>query len=76
MTRFFFDIITGGQSLYDYEGDEFLNPHGACQYAEVIALHLKRSLNDEWIAWSVEVRNAAGQKYLSLPVAAAEQTAA
>jgi len=76
MTRYFFDLTTRGQSLYDYKGDEFLNPHGACQYAEVIALHLKCSLNDEWTSWSVEVRNAAGQKYLSLPVAAAEPIAA
>ena len=72
MTRYFFDFTAQGQSLYDYEGDEFLNPKGACQYAEVIALDLKHRLSGEWDGWSVEVRDAKGRKFLSLPVAVAE----
>ncbi len=72
MTRYFFDFTAQGQSLYDYEGDVFLNPKGACQYAEVIALDLKHRLSGEWDGWAVEVRDAKGRKFLSLPVAVAE----
>ena len=69
MTRFFFDLTTRGQSLYDYKGDEFLSCEGARQHAEAIALDLMHRLNGEWAGWSVEVRNATNQKLLSLPVA-------
>lgn len=72
MTRFFFDFTTQGRSLYDYVGDEFLNPKGACRHAEAIALDLKHRLSGEWAGWSVEVRDASGRKFLSLPIAVAE----
>ena|ERR1700691_5799011 len=74
MQRYFFDFTTRGRFLYDYEGDEFPNPHGAYQYAEAIALDLKHRLSGEWTDWSVEVRDALGRKFLSLPVASVEPT--
>ena len=76
MTRYFFDFTAQGQSLYDYEGDVFLNPKGACQYAEVVALDLKHRLSGEWADWAVEVRDAKGRKFMSLAVAVAELTVA
>jgi hypothetical protein len=76
MTRYFFDYTTQGRSIYDYRGDSFLNSDGACEFAEVIALDLKHSPNNEWVGWSIEVRNAAGTKFLSLPVENAELMAA
>jgi hypothetical protein len=66
--RFFFDYMTKDQSLHDYKGDEFRNPQSALQYAEEIAQHLKHSISGEWIGWRVEVRDAEGAKYFSLPV--------
>jgi hypothetical protein len=76
MTRYYFDFSTRGQLLYDYRGDEFRTHQAACQYAQAIALHLKHSLDDEWASWFVEVRDPAGRKLLSIPVASAELIAA
>ena len=76
MTRYFFDITSGGRSLYDYRGDEFRNSDAARQYAEAIALDLSQRLNGEWVGWSVEICDAINQKLLSLPVAMPELIAA
>jgi hypothetical protein len=66
--RFFFDYKTKDQSLHDYKGDEFRSPQSAREYAEEIVQHLKHSLSGEWIGWRVEVHDASGAKYFSLPV--------
>jgi hypothetical protein len=76
MKRFFFDFTTRGQSLYDYRGDEFLSSRAACQYAEVIAEDLKSSRDGKWAGWSVEVRNAEGQKFSVISVGMPERCAA
>jgi hypothetical protein len=76
MKRFFFDYTTKDQSLYDYRGDEFPSPRGAFKFAEEIAQDLKHSLTGDWVGWSIEVRNAEGQKFFSLPVDRAEPLAA
>jgi hypothetical protein len=76
MTRYFFDFTSQNQSLCDYHGDEFLSTHAACQFAEVIAQDLKYSPDGKWADWLVEVRNAEGQKFLSLPVGLPERLAA
>ncbi|MFY9761664.1 MAG: response regulator [Xanthobacteraceae bacterium] len=66
--RFFFDYTTTDQSLRDYQGDEFLSSKGAFDFAAATAQTLRSSLNGEWAGWSVEVRDANGTKYFSLPV--------
>jgi hypothetical protein len=66
--RFFFDYTTRDQSLRDYQGDEFLSSKGAFDFAEATTQTLRSSLNGEWAGWSVEVRDANGTKYFSLPV--------
>jgi len=66
--RFFFDYTTKDQSLRDYQGDEFLSSRDAFDFAETTAQNLKNNLNGDWIGWSVEVRDAEGTKYYSLPV--------
>ncbi len=66
--RFFFDYTTTDQSLRDYQGDEFLSSKGAFDFAEATAQTLRSSLNGEWAGWSVEVRDADGTRYFSLPV--------
>ena len=73
--RFFFDYTAKDQSLRDYHGDEFLNAHDALDFAEATAQALKSDLNGDWIGWSVEVRDAEGTKYLSLPVMPVRQAA-
>jgi hypothetical protein len=68
MTRFFFDYTTKEQSLLDYGGHEFRSPQAAIEFAEAIAHDLKHPLTENWLGWSVEVRNAHGMRLHSLPV--------
>lgn len=68
MKRFFFDYTTKDRSLYDYRGDEFSNSQSAIEFAHETAQVLTQSLSGDWVGWSVEVRNADGEKFLSLPV--------
>ena len=68
MMRFFFDYATEGQSLYDYRGQEFRTPQGAIEFADAIVQDMKHSLSDDWKGWRVDVRNAEGMKFFSLPV--------
>jgi hypothetical protein len=68
MKRFFFDYFAHGQSLLDYRGQEFRDIQGAFDFAEAIVQDLKQSLTHNWDGWCVEVRNAAGDKFLCLPV--------
>jgi two-component system, chemotaxis family, chemotaxis protein CheY len=66
--RFFFDYTSPDRSLLDYRGDEFLSPDDALDFAESTTQTMKSDLNGDWIGWSVEVRNAEGIKYFTLPV--------
>jgi hypothetical protein len=68
MRRYFFDYKAKDQSLYDYQGDEFMSSEHAYEFAEATAQSLKNSLRGDWRGWSVEVRNAEGRKLFSLPV--------
>jgi hypothetical protein len=68
MKRFFFDYTTRDRSLYDYRGDEFPSSQSAIEFAHETAQVLKHSLSGNWVGWSVEVRNADGKKFYSLPV--------
>jgi hypothetical protein len=76
MTRFFFDYTAKEQSLLDYGGHEFRSSQAAIEFAEAIAQDLKHSLTENWLGWSVEVRNANGMRLLSLPVDSPELEAA
>jgi hypothetical protein len=66
--RFFIDYKREDQSLYDYQGDEFISSKDAFDFAEETAQSLKNKLDGDWIGWSVEVRDAGGRKYFSVPV--------
>ncbi len=68
MTRFFFDYIAKDQSLFDYSGHEFRTVQSAIEFAHAIAQDLSHNLSNNWIGWSVEVRNAEGKKFFSLLV--------
>jgi hypothetical protein len=74
--RFFFDYKRKNQSLYDYHGDEFQSPQGAIDFAEAIAQDLMHSFTSDWLDWWVEIRNAEGMKFFSLPVNSAEANTA
>ncbi len=68
MTRFFFDVTTNEQSLFDYKGHEFRTPQGALDFATSMVQRLENSLNDSWSGWSIEVRNAEGNRVFSFPL--------
>jgi len=76
MTRFFFDYTTKDQSLYDHRGDEFANFQSAIEFAQETAQVLTHSLSGDWAGWSIEVRDAQGKKFFSLPVDNAASIAA
>jgi hypothetical protein len=40
----------------------------ASEYADAITDHMRNSLGDEWTGWRVDVRNADGVKFFSMPV--------
>ena len=68
MRRFFFDYRAKDGSLFDYRGQEFHSIPAALEFAESIAQDLMHSLTRNWRGWSVEVRNAQGERYFSVPV--------
>jgi hypothetical protein len=76
MTTYFFDRVGRSRAEYDYKGRAFPTPDKALQMAELIALDLELEAEGTWFGWSVDVRNAQGQKFFSIPVGAPELIAA
>ena len=74
--RYFFDRVSRQRSEYDYRGHELPNLEKALQLAELIALDLGLGDGSEWTGWTVDVRNAHGQIFFSIPVRATELAAA
>jgi two-component system, chemotaxis family, chemotaxis protein CheY len=66
--RFYFDYTKKDDSLYDYQGEDFLSTEAAYDFATATADTLKHSLEGDWLGWSIEVRNAEGKRYFSIPV--------
>jgi hypothetical protein len=66
MKRYFFDLGSGHQSMYDYQGRELATPEAACEMAEMMALDL--ALDGEWTGWSVAVLSPEGKRFFSIPV--------
>ncbi len=66
--RYFFDYTTKDQSLLDYKGDDFLSPQGAVEFAETLAQLLSNKLTNDWLGWTIEVRNADGKRVISLQI--------
>jgi hypothetical protein len=69
MNRYFFDLVSGSRSEYDYKGREFRTPEQARELAELIALDLEiASCDGQWAGWTVDVRNARGNREFCIPV--------
>ena len=66
--RLFFDFSQQNRSLYDYEGLEFRTFQSAREYADAITCNMRNSLSGKWIGWRVDVRNADGMTFFSMPV--------
>jgi hypothetical protein len=68
MRRYFFDVISGQYSNYDYCGRNFPTPESAYELAELMALDLAVDTEDEHVGRSVNVTTADGRKLFSVPV--------
>jgi hypothetical protein len=74
--RFFFDFKGRERLLLDYRGSEFKSSHSAIDFAEMTAMRLTNSLTENWLGWSIEVRNAEGQMFSQIPIGATDFAAA
>ena len=71
MSRYFFDVIDRDRrSYYDYKGEDSASLQAAVDLAEIIAINLSCTNEDEWSGATVEVRNRAGQSLFKVPVRA------
>ena len=68
MTRFFFDFTSNDSTLYDYGGEQLLSHDDAYDFALATAEVLRHSQNENWSGWSVNVRDAEGKSFFSLPI--------
>ena len=66
--RFYFDYRTKDNALYDYHGEDFSSANAAYEFALATVQSLKNNLVDYWKDWRVEVNDAEGTKFFSLPV--------
>jgi Domain of unknown function (DUF6894) len=71
MTRFFFDVVSGTSSAYDFHGQYFKSEKEALEMAEIVSFDLAYS-EDGNEETSVKVRDVFGKTLFSIPVAAAE----
>jgi hypothetical protein len=72
MTRFFFDVVNGMSSSYDFHGQYFRTEKEAREMAEIVSFDLACSESSERENVSVQVRDAFGQTLFSVAVCAAE----
>jgi hypothetical protein len=64
--RFFFDILSSENIIYDYRGLDFGGSDGAIDFAQEKRQLLKNSLSREWAGWSIQVCNAEGARVCCL----------
>jgi hypothetical protein len=76
MKRFFFDVSAKTHIHYDYQGRVFAQPEQARELAELIALDLECSEDNERTGGEVQVRNVDGVCLFSVPIRTVEKMAA
>jgi uncharacterized protein DUF6894 len=76
MKKYFFDLVGRDHCEYDYRGRVFSAPEKAFRLAELMALDLEMKGEGEWCGWSINVRNAHGRQYFSVPVREPDMMAA
>jgi hypothetical protein len=72
MTRFFFDVVSGTSSSYDFHGRYFKTEKEAREMAEIVSFDVACSENGEGKDASIQVRNAFGHTLFCVPVCALE----
>jgi hypothetical protein len=76
MKRFFFDVSYKTHVQYDYQGRDFPGAEQARELAELIALDLGCSEDNNSAGSEVQVRNIGGTCLFSVPIRQAEPIAA
>jgi hypothetical protein len=66
--RLFFDVLQKKISSYDFHGLDCGSPEDATQIAELIAVDLGCSENNDWGGSHVQVKNVAGETLFAVPV--------
>jgi hypothetical protein len=67
MNRFFFDVARKTYVQYDYRGRELSDPNEARSFAELLALDMGCT-DDQDRAVEVQVRNVGGEQLFSVPI--------
>ena len=67
MNRFFFDVASKTYVQYDYRGREFSDPDQIRSFAELLALDMGCT-DDQDRAVEVQVRNVHGEQLFSIPI--------
>jgi len=67
MNRFFFDVASKTYVQYDYRGREFSDPCEVRSFAELLALDMGCT-DDQDRAVEVQVRNIHGKQLFSVPI--------
>jgi len=67
MNRFFFDVAAKTYIQYDYRGREFSDPNEARSFAELLALDMGCT-DDQDRAAEVQVRNVRGEQLFAVPI--------
>ena len=66
--RLFFDVFKNQTASYDFHGCNLSSLLDATQMAELIALDLAFSEDNDWISSQVKIRNTAGETLCTVPV--------
>ena len=75
MKRFFFDVASKTYVQYDYRGREFSNQDEVRSFAELLALDMGCT-DEQDRAAEVQVRNVGGEQLFSVPILQSNQIAA
>jgi hypothetical protein len=76
MKRYFFDVVSGADSEFDYKGHEFAAPEKAIEFATLIAIDLEIMHEGERGGSTIVMRDFQGRSYFSARVQLPELAAA
>jgi hypothetical protein len=76
MKRYFFDVVTGSDSEFDYSGREFMALEDAIEFARLLATDLEIMQEGERGGSAIVVRDTHGRSYFSARVQMPELAAA
>ena len=65
MKRYFFDVVSGNDSAFDYHGHEFALPEKAIEFARLMALDLEIMHEGVSGGSTIVIRDAQGRCYFS-----------